>query len=294
MSLNSWIETEFSKTGLPRTALAEYLGLDNAAVSRIARGDRHLTTEETRLAQAFFSVVASESDSSVFGPAVRRLRASSVRERVGREIARWAHTHEHDASLDRLLIPVEQGKIVLRADQIIALCRSEGLNLTTLVQDGRIDEPPSDSRWSMSIEEASRNWAKIAHIDSTYEIGRGVNPQPREARPLEKSAFVLRMGEERLDAFRSCTPFVVPDNSLAPQFEQGQTIYLEDRRSEPRKGDYVAILLSNESDPEQKAVVGRFLYMSRDLIGIESPGKSAQEIPRQAIHGLRRIAFCGF
>lgn len=292
MSGNSWIEAKFVETGLPRTALAEYLGLDNAAVSRIARGDRPLTTEENKLAEAFFSVTVSYRAPEI----VRRLRAYSVRERVGREIVRWAFAEPRkplDESVEPLLRQVDQGKIILRADQIVAICQREDLSLKELIEDGRIDESRSRKQ-ERSIEELSQFWKDIAHITCAYEVGRGVNPKPKEKSPLAKSAVVLRLGSERLDAFRACTPFVVPDNSLTPQFEQGQTIYLEDRRSEPRKGDLIAVFLSDESEPEQKAVVGRFLYMSRDAVGIAAPGERTQEIDRSTIRGLRRIAFCGF
>jgi hypothetical protein len=300
-----WIEKEFDRSGLPRSGLASYLGIDNAAVSRIVGGKRWLNAEETLLAKAFFSIVP-QTASAPFVWAVRRLRARKIREAVGLDLVRWASAidprEERAAALRILLEPVHLRKIILRADQIVALCRSQGIDLPGLIEGKGVQPGRDRGRWggpkdsnggaTAYLAECARLWAAEAGCPKAYEFERGSAEAPKQGPGAEQKPLILREADRRKEEFESCTPYVVPDDSLAPRFEQGQTIFLADLRSEPRNGDYVAILFDRSSEAGVAAIIGRLLYQTRDVVGIRHPESGNKEILKSTINSVRRVAFC--
>ena len=83
-----WLDREFTRTGLPKSALASYLGVDNAAISRTISGERHLSPDETDLTHAFFSIVPENTPEGMTD-AIRNLRATKTREAASLMLSRW-------------------------------------------------------------------------------------------------------------------------------------------------------------------------------------------------------------
>jgi hypothetical protein len=294
-----WIVREFSRTGLPKSALAGYLGIDNAAVSRIINGERQLSTDEEGLVRAFFSIVPSDTDGSLT-EAIHRLRSTKIREAASFTLAKWLLERTHrsqDGLQDRLqpkLLSVTAQNSSLRADQIVALCRLLRINVGELVRGNGVNasnfydggRPPNILG---ELEKEARRWNEGASIP--YQFDRSFNaPLPR-AGGTRINSVMLQPAEIARDELAFCTPYLIPDNSHAPRFEQGQTIYV-DERSDPRKGDYVAVVLSDPQPDIAKAVLGKLLYVSRETVGILSARNARVELSRAEVGAVRRIAYC--
>ncbi|MET4091028.1 hypothetical protein [Bradyrhizobium sp. S3.5.5] len=289
-----WLEKEFARSGLPKSALASYLGVEKAAVSRAVSGERQLNREDTELALAFFSIVPPDAPESLT-EAIHRLRSTKVREAASLMLSRWLleRIDEGDFASRDFFEPVASQNASLRTDQIVALCRVLGIDEAELVQGfgvrSRSNLSPSRNLLDALQSEAER-WPRTGG-GIPYQFDRSSKASPPRL-PASKTSFVtLQPAEPSDEDLSSCVPYLIPDDSYAPRFEQGQTIFL-DAHSEPRKGDYVAAVFKDSNSEEMKAVLGRLLYVSRDKIGIESLKSSRTELPRHDVTDLRRIAFC--
>jgi hypothetical protein len=296
-----WLEREFARTGLPKSALAGYLGIDNAAISRTLSGERQMSSEESELARAFFSIVPEDAPESLTD-AIQRLRSTKTREAASLMLSKWmlerANPIEwinpsHEA-LATLLKKVAAQNATLATDQIVALCRLLEVNVFALVQGYGV----RSRRWPerggpedplAELQSKARRWIQNGGIPYQFDrTSEALAPRP----PATKTNFVtLQPADVAGDELASCIPYLIPDDSYAPRFEQGQTIFL-DARSEPRKGDYVAAVMKDSNSDDVRAVLGRLLYVSRDQIGISSPRSIRLEVPRRDVTDLRRIAFC--
>ncbi|WP_029077484.1 S26 family signal peptidase [Bradyrhizobium sp. th.b2] len=288
-----WLDKEFARSGLPKSALASYLGVEKAAVSRAVSGERQLNREDTDLAHAFFSIVPPDAPESLT-EAIHRLRSTKVREAAGLMLSRWLleRVDEGDIASRDFFGPVASQNTTLRADQIVALCRLLGIDFGELVQGfgvrSRNNLAPPRNLLDALQSEAER-WPRRGTVPYQFDRNSEASP-PRLA--TSKTRFVtLQPADPSGEDLTSCVPYLIPDDSYAPRFEQGQTIYL-DAYSEPRKGDYVAVVIKDSNSWEVKAVLGRLLYVSRDQIGLESLKNTRTEVPRSDVSEFRRIGFC--
>lgn len=289
-----WLEREFARTGLPKSALANYLGVDNAAISRTIHGERQLSPGEIDLAHAFFSIVPEDAPES-HTDAIRRLRSTKIRDAVGLVLSRWLleRLAPNDFTSHDLFGAVASLKATLRVDQIVGLCRMFEIDVFGLVQGYGVRSRRWEVHGSRELlvelkREASR-WSRQGTIP--YQFDRSPEaPSPR-ASASKKKFVTLQPAHPTSDDLSSYVAYLIPDDSGAPRFEQGQTIFL-DVHSEPRNGDYVAALVRDQNSDDARAVLGRLLYVSRDQIGIEAPRSNRTEVLRRDVADLRRIAFC--
>lgn len=289
-----WLDREFVRTGLPKSALASYLDIESTAVSRAISGERQLNREDTDRAQAFFSIVPADAPESLT-QAIHRLRSTKVREAAGLMLSRWLleRIDEGDTAALDFFGPVASQTATLRTDQIVVLCRVLGIDEADLVQGFGVRtrhdlELPRNLLDALQTE--AERWPRPGG-GLPYQFDRS-SKESLPRLPASKTSFVtLQPADPSGEDLSSCDPYLIPDDSYAPRFEQGQTIFL-DARAEPRKGDYVAAFFKDSNSEAVKAVLGRLLYVSRDQIGIESLKSSRMEVPRREVTDLRRIAFC--
>lgn len=294
-----WIEDEFARTGLPKSALAEYLGLDNAAVSRVISLERQMTSDEIGLARAFFSIVpkgVSEDEHE----AIQRLRSVKIRDTAALTLAeflvanvRLARGGPDEEILVALVLKVASRTASLSADQIVALCRLFKIEVGGLIR-GRISSDVLRSIEGSRIDvltelrAQARLWAN--EREPIYEFDRKAEPTiPRVS--AKTNVITLQPAGLTTDDLTKCESFLIPDDSYAPRFEQGQTIFL-DVNCEPRKGDYVAAVLSDPNSEAIKAMLGKLIFVGRDTIGISSAKNIRAEIPLTEVASLRRITYC--
>jgi hypothetical protein len=290
-----WLEREFTRTGLPKSALASYLGVDNAAISRTISGERHLSPEETDLTQAFFSIVAQDTQEGMTD-AIRNLRSTKTREAASLMLSKWLveRINPLHPELIALLEPVVAQDSTLRTDQIVALCRVLEIDVFGLVQgyDVRSRRWPehggSEDVLALLRSEAQR-WVRPGRVP--YQFDRAVETAVPRLSAAKTNFVTLQPADPAGDELNSCIAYLIPDDFFAPRFEQGQTIFL-DANTEPRKGDYVAAVVKDSNSEDTKAVLGKLLYVSRDQIGIEYSRNNRVEVARREVTDLRRIAFC--
>jgi hypothetical protein len=298
-----WLESELGRSRLPKSSLAGYLGLDNAAVTRLLRGDRLLTTDETLLAGGFFSVVP-DSASNQFLDAVERLRSTKLRESIALEFVRWfaARSAGNRAftSFLALLAPFEARRTVLRADQIVAICRVLNFDLPALTDGFGVRQDPSRGIYEEAskfedagriLTEAASRWAGQARGVMQYEFGRGATVPDPTTKVSIPSPALLRASHDHSEEFLSCAGFLVADENAKPLFQIGQTIYIAE--SEPRKGDAVAVIIDDSSDGEPLAIIGLLEYRSRDVVVLDLPS-GRRELKVSDNMKVRRIAFCRY
>ena len=290
-----WLEREFIRTGLPKSALASYLGVDNSAISRTISGERHLSPEETDLTHAFFSIV-QENAPEASTDAIRNLRTTKTREAASLMLSKWLleRVDPRHSALVTLLQSVVAQELTLRADQIVAICRLLKIDVHGLVQGYDVrslrwaEHDGSEDLLAQLKSEAQR-WVRQGAIP--YQFDRSADASAPRLAPSKMNFVILQPADPASDDLSTLVPYLIPDDSCAPRFEQGQTIFL-DAHSEPRKGDYVAAVIKDSNSGEVKAVLGRLLYVSRDQIGIETLKKNRSEVPRCDVTEFRRIAFC--
>jgi len=290
-----WVEREFIRTGLPKSAFAGYLGIDNAAVSRIVSGERPLGPAETELARSFFSIVPARAPDSLID-AIRRLRSTKIRQAAGVMLSGWLleRISPNDSTEVDRFVAVATQKETLRADQIVALGRLLEIDVAGLVQGFGIRRHSGDGTIPESLLVALHHAAARWAVDGgkAYRFEQGSNETTVPAPSSSKTNFVtLQPADPAGVEIAACIPYLIPDNSYAPRFEQGQTIFI-DPSSEPRKGDYVAATIRVSNADDVKAVLGKLLYVSRDQVGIEAARNTRVEVSKGDLTELRRITFC--
>lgn len=172
---------------LPRAAFAKYAGMRKAAVTKTLLHGRALKIEEAVRAAAFFSVVPAG-----IGPeglaAISRLRAPRVRARAAQVLSAWAGERAAPAVVELLA----RGSAV-QADQIVALCRAEAIDIPHLVAAGQVrrigeppkhGEPPSHGQLFAGLDEAARRWAEEAGAPVPYRLmGAAAAPERAGGEP---------------------------------------------------------------------------------------------------------------
>jgi hypothetical protein len=278
--------------------LAAYLGLDKAAITRLTRSHRPLSEQEKILARAFFSIVPETADPE-FMRAVRTLRAAKLRKGIGFVLAEriLGDTERISTlppdSLGAILNRIKSGDLILRADQLVALCRALDLDLPEVVLNGTLSIhrwPRLDAGIAELITKGLTATSGERAADA-YEFGRGAESvQPIHATG-RKNSVVIRSTDKHSDEFLACEPFLLTSNAFAPPFERGQTIYLAGADIPPRKGDYVAVILQSADHAEKEVVLGKLLYVTPDLVCLDS-SRETTEILLTSTMRIRRIVFC--
>ena len=131
-------------------------------------------------------MVPQAADGDTLG-AIGRLRSPGVRARAAAALAAFAGGRADPAVL-RLLLRAGE----VQADQIVALCRSEGIDLVALVRLSRVHvaepHPRRAGALFAHVDEDARAWAREARAPAPYRLagaapgGQGGLPPP-EARP---------------------------------------------------------------------------------------------------------------
>ena len=287
----TWLAGEFARSELPRGDLALYLNVDKAAVSRALRGRRVLSEEERRLAEAFFSVVPPEADDD-YRRAVRRLRAPAIRARAAGALARWLARYPRSTGEIESMVQRGPG---MRADQIVAVARAEGLDLPALVTRGEARTAadaaapaPSDTRDPAArLAEAARVWARGPQ--AVYALSAGTGRASSPPAPAARPHTALRP----LGRSRSSEPwhgYALTDDSLLPRFERGDTLMLEPLSMRDgefpvgsdgvRRHDLVAVVIEADTsargaapsagEPETlRAIVGRATVLGRRSLTLQ-------------------------
>jgi hypothetical protein len=291
------LDAQFKRTRLPRSALARYLGVENPAVSKMLRDARKLKGDEVAAVAAFFSIMPPRANHLL--QAVSKLRSKQVRDRAGRALAQWASRRASRPVAD-LLSLAEQGD-PLAADQIVALCRSDELDLPTLVATGKVrredgaaddlSKPPF-----VNIDEAARQWAEEAGAPQAYRLDprAEVTTTIAHARSVQEAGSVLHRADNRFPDPRSLESYFVTDDTASPRFEQGDMIFLDEPRRATRNGDLVAVVLGAENGGVLRAVIGRLLFHTRHITAVRQPRGGRRDIAKEDIRDIRRIACCVF
>jgi hypothetical protein len=298
----TWIEQEFRRTGLPRTALARYLERHKPVVSLIARGERQISAEEANLIRSFFSVVPPTPDSH-FVAAVEGLKSTKLRTTVGLDLVRWfkrvpdqwpPHYYELAGSFLKLLKPVSEHSGILRADQIVAICRVAKIDLVALCGGHGAKEDLHGERLIVSadalaaLHKAAELWMRKYGNVKKYEFERGgfesVAGQDQNAQVAS-----LQVAESSISAFSGCEGFLLADDRAKPFFERGQTIFVS--RTTPRRGDLVAVMMKDDKLGVPAAVIGRLAYDSPDAVAVDT-ARGQKKLEKKSDLELRRIDFC--
>jgi len=292
------LDIQFQRTRLPRSALARYLGVENPAVSKMLRDARKLRGEEVAAVAAFFSIMPLRA-SDRFVRSVGKLRSKQVRDRAGRALAQWASGRAPRPVAD-LLSLAEQGD-PLAADQIVSLCRSDELDLPTLVATGKVrrEDGAADDRSKppfANFDEAARQWAEEAGVPQAYRLDprAEVTTTIANSRSVQESGSVLHRADNRFPDPRSLESYLVTDDTASPRFEQGDTIFLDQPGRPARNGDLVAIVLVAEKGGVLRAVIGRLLFQTRHITAVRQSRGGRRDVAKEDVRDIRRIVFCAF
>ncbi|UQR62990.1 hypothetical protein LRP30_40705 [Bradyrhizobium sp. C-145] len=269
------LEFEFERTGLPRTALAAFLGLDNALISRLSDGRRSWKPHEYKRARSFFDLVPQGS-----GPLVKRLRRRDTRQLIGPTLAEALINLGHRAAFGILFRAVSEGAAELRADQIVALCRKFNIDLAHLMTGRgiRMGAWPGDELTLINYEEACRRDEGNAFANSD------VGGDRKRSRRAKVAKFADR--ESLADRITACEPFIVMDDELEPRYRRGETIYIDGSARECRYGDDVVM-----SRDGGDAVIGMLSAADSETVLIETPSRGRISVPVAEIVSMRRISF---
>lgn len=265
------LDREFDRTGLPRSALAAFLGLDNATISRLADGRRSWKPSEREKAHSFFGVVPDG-----LGALVRRLRRREVRLLIGPILADGLVGAGHKVAFAISLRALSEGMLELRADQIVALCRKFDVDLAHLIAgQGMRKEPwPGDKLTLVNYENAC--WQSDVRARSSEGSDRSGKRSRRANTAQQDPSFRIAL----------CEPLIVMDDELEPRYRCGETIYIDVSGRECRHGDDVVILLS-----EGDSVIGTLSANGPQKILLDTPKRGRVEIPAAGIVAMRRISF---
>lgn len=299
----TWVEREFRRTGLPRMALARYLERHKPVISLIARGERHVSAEEAELIRSFFSVVPPSPDAQ-FVAAVESLKSTKVRSSVGLDLVRWfaqspepPPNYELAGSFIELLKPVSERRGILRADQIVAICRVANIDLVALCEglgatQDRRSEPRIRAADAVSaLDESAEVWRRQHGNVRKYEFTRGGVFEPASGQKQDVRPAALQVAKSSIADFSECEGFLLIDDKAKPFFEAGQTIFMS--RTKPQRGDFVAAVMNDEKPSGATAIIGRLAYDSQDAIAVDT-AHGQQKLDKKSYLELRRIDFCRF
>ena len=170
------LREKLERSGLPKKALAESLGLDAAVVSRIFSGQRELRVSELRKVEYFLSAVPESADKKT-RRAIRRLKNAALRRSVCDVLLNEIMTHAAlrrgepngqwiDEALRRSaqIDPSQfesflKYRMPLRLEEVSHLAQAMGLDLRALVDERRLDfvSPPSElQRWATTARNNAR------------------------------------------------------------------------------------------------------------------------------------------
>ncbi|WP_398467378.1 hypothetical protein [Tardiphaga sp.] len=302
-----WMETEFERTRLPKSALAGYLGVDNGAITRVIKGERALSIAEEALTRGFFSVIPHGAGEP-YKEAVLRLRTTKVKDAVSLTLASWMlATTDFSADLacgdpdaeafSAIVVNVAEKRYSFRADQIVALSRVLEIDLPDLVAGNGVHSRNLGTGIESSIARLAKFEATTIHWAppgaAPYKLDRAFEVSSPRTSDTRLNWIVLPPATPDPDGLTQCTPYLILDNSNAPRFEKGQTIYI-DEFSEPRRGDYVAIFQVSPRTDAKKALLGKLLYEGRDTVAVNSGRRGKNEIERGQISSMRRVVYCKF
>lgn len=292
-----WLKSEFARTALPYSGLAEYLGLDRSAVTKILNGDRLLGGEELGVAQGYFTVVPSR-DGGTYQNALGKLQSARTRKSIVSQVHEWLKLNEpawtSGVSFTRLIEQTTGPNATLRADQIAAICRVLEIDIHGLAKNEGVQR---DSRapWpktANAIEElsaAATKWAAEAGVNHAYQFSRGRPSKITNATDRPSGLFV-RKGPRADSEFGHCEPFVIDDEDGNPLFRKGQTIYIEHRPRDLKPGDIV-IAFAELADATA-ATIGRFEFETSEGIAIDIPNRGRANIPNSRRRLVGRVNFC--
>jgi hypothetical protein len=293
------LKSEFERTALPYSCLAEYLDLDKSAVTKILNGDRILGGEELQAARGYFTVV-SPRDSARYQEALGKLQSARNRKSIASQMHDWLKANEpawtSGISFTRLIERVTGANATLRADQIMAICRVlkfdiNGLVLNTgvqLVPDANWDPTTKDAIEELSAEAAK--WASEAGVKSPYQFGRGRPSKVGSQSARESAGLFVRRGPRAEREFARCEAFVIDGDGGLPLFRGGQTVYVEHRPSDLRSGDVVIVF--GKATDVTAATIGYFQFETSDGISIDIPNRGRATVPSFQQHLVGRINFC--
>jgi hypothetical protein len=302
----AWLHAEFERTGLPYSALGEYLGLDKSAITRIVGGDRALSGPEAEAARGYFTVVPPLH--RALSAAIKKLQSAKTRKNLTSQLLQWLKSHEHiresesGISFARLIETTTNESATLRADQIVAICRVLRISIESLVQNAGVhvtdplvpDESLRERDAIAKLAAAARRWAGESGAEIPYRFERGRPSRIQKQKTETLPEIVLKKTSQADEQFASCAPFVVDSDNARPLFHRGQTIYLERSSAPLRNGDLVAYLTGGEAIGGANAQIGQFRYESNEGILIDLPGGERIQIPMDRRSRIHRIGFCRF
>jgi hypothetical protein len=293
---------KFLSVPLPKSALAEYLGLALPTLCKAIspKYRRMLTPREAISAAAFFSVVPTSANPN-FLQAVQKLRSRRARARASRGLSELDRGSSVPEGVENLLTRAAKGEL-LRADQIVALCVCGGIDLPALVATGKAHFdprlPPARRHAPFApFQSAAAEWAHTAGAPEPYRLegGEASRPTviPAVATDRSRHASLMRRSDaEVLDA-SGLVGYVVADRSLAPKFEEGDTVFLGEAEA-ARSGDLVAAIAERGVNRVLVASVGRLVFKSDNAIALRLPSGERIELAVNEVQELRRIAAVAF
>lgn len=294
-----WLKSEFERTALPFSGLAEYLGVDKSAVTKILSGDRVLGGEELGAARGYFTVVSAR-DAAKYQKALGKLQSARTRKNIVSQMHEWLKAREpawtSRTSFTGLIERATGPNATLRADQIMAICRVLKIDMDALVHNRGV-QPNSDDLWvpttKDAVEElsvAAAKWAAEAGVSSAYQFSRG-RPSKINAQAIGRPASLfVRRGPRAVSEFGRCEPFVIDGDDAAPLFRRGQTIYVEHRPHDLKSGDIIIVFA--EVADVTAATIGLFEFETSEGISIDVPNRGRANIPSRHQHLLGRVNFC--
>jgi hypothetical protein len=293
----AWLRGAFERTKLPRNGLADYLELDYASVSRMLTGHRLVDPHELALARGYFSIVPGRLASDAL-EAIGLLRSAKVRAFAASELLRWFSseaTKNSSAESFAGLIEDRTRKQTLRADQIVAICRVEALDLRPLASGYGVARycwpetngmaPAMDAL--SAIASSACEWAGAENLHA-YDFDRGRRSRPAGARKTP-SVHAVRVASVKspTSEFGSCTALAVLGSNKLPLIPSRE-VYLAPLGTEMRYGDAVAVLRPDEA----AALFGKLSLTTETKIVLELADGKLEEIPTGHGVELRRVAFC--
>lgn len=295
-----WLKSEFERTALPYTGLAEYLGLDRSAVTKILNGERLLGGEELGAAQGYFTVVSPGADGAKYKKALEKLQSARTRKSIVSQVHEWLKANEpawtSGVSFSRLIEQSIGPNATLRADQIAAICRVLKIDIGALVQNEgvRLNQgdfwQPNAQDAVEEISTAAVQWAAEAGVSAVYQFSRGRPSKINTQSTGRPSSLSVRRGPRADREFSRCEPYVIDGDDGAHLFRKGQTVYVEHRPNDLKSGDIVMVFA--EVADATTVTIGLFEFETSDGISIDTHNRGRANVPRSQRHLVGRVSFC--